>query len=229
MEKKQTSLAERTAEKLYEMIVYDKMFSEGDKLPNENELSAMLSVSRATLRESIRILVAQGTLSVRRGKGTYISLGLEEQTGFGISTLERVRVRLSDMYEIRLMFEPQAIAYACTRATDEELAAIKRQAATVRRSMHRGGDWATEDQIFHQLIAKASHNEFIIRLFPIMNSAVHEVMQVSEELDLLKSITQEDNEVIVDFMMRRDSDAAKSALRVHIHHIIYAMRIEKKN
>lgn len=228
MEKKQLSLAERTAEKLYEMIVYDKLFLEGDKLPNENELSVMLGVSRATLREAIRILVSQGILSVRRGKGTYISLGLEEQTGFGINTLERVRVRLSDMYEIRLMFEPQAITYACQRASDEELATIRRQAQTVRRAMQRGGDWATEDQIFHQLIAKASHNEFIIRLFPIINTAVHEAMAVSEEIDLLKRITQEDNEVIVDFLTRRDADGAKSAMRVHMRHVISAMHIEKK-
>ncbi len=223
------SLAERTAEKLYEMIVYDKLFAEGDKLPNENELSVMLGVSRATLREANRILVSQGILSVRRGKGTYISLGLEEQTGYGLNTLERVRVRLSDMYEIRLMFEPQAITYACLRASDEELAAIRRQAQTVRRSMQRGGDWATEDQIFHQLIAKASHNEFIIRLFPIINAAVHEAMEVSEEIELLKRVTQEDNEVIVDFLCKRDEVGAKSAMRVHIRHIIMAMHIEKQH
>ena len=228
MEKKQQSLSERTAEKLYEMIIYDKAFSEGDKLPNENELSTMLGVSRATLREAIRVLVAQGILSVRRGKGTYISLGLSEQTGFGINTLERVRVRLSDMYEIRLMFEPQAIMYACERATDAEIRTIRRQAAHVRRAMETGGNWAVEDQAFHRLIAKASHNEFIIRLFPIINTAVQEAMEISQEIiDILEKTTTVDNEMIVDFLQRRDADGARSAMNVHIRHIIAAMHIEK--
>ena len=38
----------------------------GEKLPNENELSLQLDVSRATLREAIQILVSEGRLRVKR-------------------------------------------------------------------------------------------------------------------------------------------------------------------
>ena len=58
MPKKEKSLSERVADDIIAMITIDKRFAVGDKLPNENELSSELKVSRTTLREAIRILVA---------------------------------------------------------------------------------------------------------------------------------------------------------------------------
>jgi DNA-binding FadR family transcriptional regulator len=57
---KAKSLTERTGEALYDMILIQKQFKPGDKLPNEFELSARLGVSRATLREAVSALIAQG-------------------------------------------------------------------------------------------------------------------------------------------------------------------------
>ena len=72
-EGKRVKLSERTADRLYEMIVEEKRYEPGSKLPNENELSDALRVSRTTLREAISFLVAQGVLEIRRGKGTFVA------------------------------------------------------------------------------------------------------------------------------------------------------------
>ena len=53
---KNKMLSQSIADTLLSMITIEKRFSAGDKLPNENELSAELNVSRTTLREVIRIL-----------------------------------------------------------------------------------------------------------------------------------------------------------------------------
>ena len=53
-------LSEQTSDRLYEMIVDEQRYAPGSKLPNENELSRNLQVSRTTLREAISFLVAQG-------------------------------------------------------------------------------------------------------------------------------------------------------------------------
>ena len=52
--KKSQSLSEQVADEILDMIVVKKQFKIGDKLPNETELSALLNVSRSTLREAIR-------------------------------------------------------------------------------------------------------------------------------------------------------------------------------
>ena len=57
--KKSQSLSEQVADEILDIIVVKKQFKIGDKLPNETELSALLNVSRTTLREAIKMLVLQ--------------------------------------------------------------------------------------------------------------------------------------------------------------------------
>lgn len=70
---KNKMLSQSIADNILSMITIEKRFSVGDKLPNELELSEELNVSRTTLREAIRILVAYDILEIRRGKGTYVT------------------------------------------------------------------------------------------------------------------------------------------------------------
>lgn len=223
---KAKSLTERTGEALYDMILIQKQFKPGDKLPNEFELSARLGVSRATLREAVSALIAQGVLVVKRGSGTFIANELPSIGDVSISSIDFVRVRLSNLYEIRLMFEPQSVKLACERADDSELAAIEEQAKKVNRLLRSDdGNWPDADQEFHEMIGAASHNEFISRLFPIINSAVHEVMLVSTNQKLLKDIVRRDNALIVEFIMKRDGDGASHAMSIHIRHMINALKL----
>lgn len=50
----------------------DGTFTVGDQLPNESEMSERYAVSRATIREAYRSLIAAGFLQARRGSGTYV-------------------------------------------------------------------------------------------------------------------------------------------------------------
>lgn len=59
------------ADRIRDMIFLEKKYASGDKLPNEYELSSMLGVSRTSLREAIKILAANGTLTIKRGSGTF--------------------------------------------------------------------------------------------------------------------------------------------------------------
>jgi GntR family transcriptional regulator len=59
----------------------------GTRLPSEDELSALYSVSRTTVRTAIRSLVGRGVVGIRRGKGTFVTEPLITQeltalTGF---------------------------------------------------------------------------------------------------------------------------------------------------
>lgn len=67
------SRTEQTAEKLISMIMNERLFKPGEKLPNEEALSKELGVSRVTLREAIRTLGAQGLVETKRGVGTFVT------------------------------------------------------------------------------------------------------------------------------------------------------------
>lgn len=65
-------LSEKIAENIGKSIVAG-FYKIGDQMPNEMELSEELGISRATLREAIKILISQNVLEVRRGIGTFVS------------------------------------------------------------------------------------------------------------------------------------------------------------
>ena len=72
MVKMNQMLSEKVADQILKMITVDKKFNIGDKLPNENELSSELGVSRTTLREAVKFLIAHNVLEIKRGKGRLI-------------------------------------------------------------------------------------------------------------------------------------------------------------
>ena len=222
---RKVKLSERTADRLYELIMEERQFAPGSKLPNENELSESLHVSRTTLREAISFLVAQGVLEIRRGKGTFVVQDLPD-SGVDLTALSslRSRVRARDLFEMRLIFEPATVALACQRGTDEELAQIRQKAERMERIAKAGGDWALADQEFHMAIIKASHNEYMRRLYPIINSAVNEIMQLSQNRPHMQNVAISDNQQILYFLMRRDEAGARHAMSIHMRHLLHILQ-----
>ncbi len=54
-------------------LIEDSTLHDGDMLPPESELCALLDVSRPTIRQAFSELVAEGYLSRYKGKGTFVS------------------------------------------------------------------------------------------------------------------------------------------------------------
>ena len=221
MEKK--SLAQQTAEGLYSRIVVEKGLKPGEKLPNEVELAGELGVSRATLREAIRTLTAQGVLEVRRGKGTFVSAAVEEMDDFGFSSLERVRGQLRDLFELRSIFEPRAAALACQRATEEELANILARGEEVERCIRAGEDRTQADRAFHAAIVRGAHNEFLVRLLPLIDQAVSAALTAVEHQEQLAEDTCRDHALLMEFFRKRDGEGAGYAMAIHMRHSMDVM------
>ena len=56
-----------------EGLIDDKTYQPGDKLPSENSLAKELEVSRASLREALRVLEEEGKIVKHQGIGTFVS------------------------------------------------------------------------------------------------------------------------------------------------------------
>ena len=226
---KKKSLVQQVADDIYKMITEDKIFAPGEQLPNENTLSSRLGVSRATLREAIRILAAQGVLDVYRGRGTFISPDIYTLNDIGLESMERVRVHLKDLYEARLLFEPEIASIVCRRASDAELKKIFEVGAEVEKVILAGKDRTEMDSEFHKILVKASHNEFLQRLFPIIDKSIQEAIKLNgcklPSEDLLAKDTLRDHALLMEFLKKRDAVSARNAMSIHLHHIITNLNI----
>ena len=220
---KKQNLSQRTAEQLYNQIVAEGQLKPGDKLPNEVELSRQLGVSRATLREALRDLTVQGVLEVRRGKGTFVSSHVGEIEDFGFDRLGRMRGQLRDLFELRSIFEPKAAALACRRATAEELSDILEKGAAVERCIRAGRDRTRADRAFHTAIVRATHNEFMVRLLPIISRAVEGAISAGEHGEELAQVTLRDHALLLEFLEKRDPEGAEHAMAIHMRHAMDEM------
>jgi DNA-binding FadR family transcriptional regulator len=90
----------------------------------------------------------------------------------------------------------------------------------------QGGDWAKADQELHWAIIRASHNEYMRRLYPIINSAVDEIMQISSNRKYMEEIALTDNRLILEFLLKRDEEGASHAMSIHMKHLIHSMQNE---
>ena len=221
------NLSQQTAQRLYAMIVAEGRLRPGDKLPNEVELSAQLGVSRATLREAIRTLTAQGVLEVRRGRGTFVSPQVDEIEDFGFGALERVRGQLRDLFELRAIFEPRAAALACARATDQELEDILARGRAVADCIRAGRDRTQADWEFHAAIVRATHNEFLTRLLPLIGQAVGTALSAGGHGERLAEDTLRDHALLLEFLEKRDGAGAEHAMAIHMRHAMGEMELEE--
>lgn len=216
------SLSEKTADKIFNLIVHEKRYLPGERISSENELAAELNVSRTTIREAVRVLVTQGVLEIRRGIGTFVTQNVQSIPSLDFPSFDAMRIKAKDLFELRLIFEPAVAKYACIRATDEERDEIIRLGNSVIEQIKAGGDWPQTDRQFHQAIIQAAHNGFIAQFLPYVEQAFMNGIAVAD-LATLSGVPVRDNPDICRAFKQRDADLAQIAMSLHLQHVLQAM------
>lgn len=211
---KSERLADSTAQQIVKMIEEENRFSVGDKLPNENDLAGELGVSRSTLREAVKILTTNGILEIRRGKGTFVT----SNTIINSGNLNDIASGLDDLFEMRLMFEPDCAYLAAERATDEEIETICYYGDEIEKKILSGEDRTFEEQKFHESIANATHNAFVKQFMPIIFNAIKKGVVVMTKDQDVSEDNLKDDRLIMEFLKKRNPEGARTAMRLHIIH-----------
>lgn len=218
MVKTNVMLSEKVADQILKMITIEKKFNIGDKLPNENELSSELGVSRTTLREAVKFLIAHNVLEIKRGKGTFVADNKELNEDYGFSELDNFVMDAMDFFETRVMLEPTMANYATQRATAEDVEELIELDRIINQNID-DADLRTEyDQEFHYAISRATKNEFVIKILPIIYSGMNMSSIFKLVSDEVKDYTINDHKLILEFIKKGDAAGAEAAMRMHILH-----------
>lgn len=199
-----------------EMILSGRL-GPGDRLPAERELSEAMGVSRPTIREAIRALIAMNILEARHGAGTFVSsLSVDEllrplQFVFALS-----ESGLQELFEVRLLLEPGAAALAAERATDVEVAAMQE---CVERTRQEGWDHQRLlelDVELHAMIRDAAGNDLLSHMLASIGALAVESRKITVELAGVPQHTVRDHAAIVEAIEARDATASEACMREHI-------------
>lgn len=218
MVKNNVMLSEKVADQILRMITIEKKFNIGDKLPNENELSSELGVSRTTLREAVKFLIAHNVLEIKRGKGTFVADNKELNEDFGLSELDNLVMDAMDFFETRTMIEPTMANYAAKRATEADIEKLTEIDRIINQHIDDVELRTEYDQEFHLAIAKATKNEFVIKMMPVIYSGMNMKRIFTIVSSEVKSYTIDDHKMILEFIKQGDAAGAEAAMRMHILH-----------
>ena len=153
----------------------------GDRIPSERELATMLGVSRPSVREAIMVLEAMGFVESRQGGGTYVKALTEGSIMNPLAKLVEKRdpELLRSLAEVRMGLESWSAYLAAQRATDSDIAEIRRLYKIMEKQAAKGG-WSPDvDAEFHYAITSASHNSLQMHVLDSIHSLFHATIQVA--------------------------------------------------
>ncbi len=201
----------------------------GQKIPNEFELAEMFGVGRSTVREAVKGLVSKGVLEVRRGSGTFvISTNSVENDPLGLSRQKDKYKLALELFEVRLMLEPEIAANAAQNASEEDLKQLKQLCDETEKMYLSGKNHIPKDIDFHTCIAMCSKNEVVEILIPIINTAVMTFADLTHRTLMKETI--ETHRAITNAVLERDSIGARCAMITHLTYNRQALlRMMKEN
>jgi GntR family transcriptional regulator, transcriptional repressor for pyruvate dehydrogenase complex len=199
--------------------------AQGDRLASERELVAAFGVSRATIREALRILEALGWVEIRLGAqgGVFIVRPTADTAGSALAALLRFHeASPKDLEEFRVSFEPETARWAARRSSPSQVQALTR---IVDRIHLVAEDPAVEwrvvsalDLDFHLGVAEASRNRVRVAVMLAVRRSVQAASIALEplmEVAVRRSIAQE-LERVAQAIAAGDEDGAASSMRDHV-------------
>ena len=196
--------------------------NEGTSLPNERDLGSQAGLSRASVREALRILEGEGLIATRIGRngGSAVvrpsSAAIERSVGIFI---RGQRIRFEAVLETRAAIEPPSARFAALHRSDADLEEIEKahlklqqasQAEDVPGYVRANLDW-------HVQVVRASHNELLMAFI----SAVSQSVYVATDLEGFNSAAVRNAVIrahrrVMDAIRARDGDAAARRMDRHV-------------
>ncbi|MFJ7748855.1 FadR/GntR family transcriptional regulator [Arthrobacter sp. NPDC097144] len=152
------------------------VISLGDQLPGERTLAETYGISRASVREGIRILDAMGVLRSSSGSGPKSGAIIISEPSAGLSSALRLhmassRLPVADIVQTRVLLETWAAAAAAARPPSDSAEEALARAAALLEAMDAPN---IEREAFHLLDAR-----FHVELSSMAGNAVIEAMMAS--------------------------------------------------
>jgi GntR family transcriptional regulator, transcriptional repressor for pyruvate dehydrogenase complex len=187
----------------------------GESFPPERELAETLGVSRVTLREALRVLEAEGYVSIKRGRDARLVLLPRSES------VDVLRARVLDRYqelqavfEYRQAIEAAAASLAATRRSEHDLEVAEAAIEDLKRSRDMP-TFRRVDAIFHLAVADAAQNSWLREAIEDTRAAMFLPLDLfGLSIPFAASITQ--HRKILVAIRKQDARAAERAMITHI-------------
>lgn len=211
--------ADVMAGNLREQILEGRL-SEGSILPNERDLAERAGLSRASVREALRILEVEGLIGTRTGRN-----GGSEVVRPSMSTVERSinifirghRIRLEEVLAAREAIEPQCARLAALNYSDADWEALSANHAQIQQCIDDIPGFLQANLAWHMSVVRASHNELLVAFAQAIAQSVYAATDLKDiNSPAVRQAVVQAHQKVMDAIQAGDADAAGRRMGRHV-------------
>ena len=194
-----------------EAILSDRL-KPGDKLASEKELIAQFGVSKATMREALRVLETLGLIEIRSGVsgGAFVAKSsIDTACESIINFLHFQQVTVKEITMLRYMIEPHAAGIATIKRNTNDVHQLKKLLAA--EAIDKNVTTLKENS-FHCYLVRISGNPVLILNIEFIDNILGLIIAKSNPgKDFYRGV-QEGHRIILECINQKDPMAAKIAM-----------------
>lgn len=168
---------------------------------DELKLSEEYGISRTPLREALKVLAAEGLVTMKLRRGAYVTEVSERD--------------LSDVYHLLALLESDAAAVVAERATDEQLLELQALHQDLENAAGDQELFFTINEAFHRRLLELADNRWRDQ----MVNDLRKVMKLNRHHSLLKSGRLQESlaehRLLVEALLQRNSPLAAQRMQAH--------------
>jgi DNA-binding GntR family transcriptional regulator len=198
----QTALYQEVAERLRQRIFAHEI-APGDWI-DEQDLASQYGISRTPLREALKVLAAEGLVTLIPRRGCYVT-EISEQD-------------LDDIFPLLAILEGRCASECTRKATPKDIKRLE----TIHRELEQHAaagqieKFFETNQVFHATIQDIADNRWVSQVIRDLRKLLKltRLHSLSAEGRLKQS--QDEHRAILDAIVGRDPDAAEHAMQAHL-------------
>lgn len=203
-------------------MIAQKHYAIGERLPPEREITALLSVSRTTVREALIMLEVEGLIEVRRGAGVFVTRLPGESARHNFHHTAGP----FELLQARQLLESNIAEFAALQATGKDITDMRQALLLEEQELAATTTDGTEngDKQFHLAVAQATHNSMLVQLFkqswqwrennPLWIQLHRHIDNTHYRREWLT-----DHRHILAALVKKDAKAAKLAMWQHLENV----------
>ncbi|KAA9163664.1 FadR family transcriptional regulator [Amycolatopsis acidicola] len=194
----------------------------GESLGSEQDLRERFGVSRAVLREAVRLVEHHQVARMRRGPGGGLLVCAPDAgpaTRSMVIYLEYVGTSVTELLDARLLLEPIAVGLAAERLTENGITTLRASLEDELARRNEKGVWARDS--LHTLLAGLCGNPVLHLFVDVLNRLTARYANTSRrisrsEMLAAKEVSYGAHQAIVDAVIAGDGARAQTKLAEHL-------------
>lgn len=185
----------------------------GEKLQSEKNLMEDFGVSKATIREALRVLEYMGLVEIRQGAsgGVFAAEVDMKITQESLSNfLYFKNVSVEHLSEIRKVLEPYAARTAAAVISAEDLEKLQQINEKCKTDLREGREKDARKSLvdFHRIIARCTQNPILILILAFVEDLLEDTKDLLKPEDRFSRSVIEAHEEIYAALVDRDAERA---------------------